>query len=99
MDRTRDQVMDLGEYTPKSTIPVVEIDVVPSGAISDANQRGARDRRPGGKDVSLRCAGRLRLPVKEHVEVGELELDDGDGGVDLWLPVVEGLVEVCHSRF
>jgi hypothetical protein len=79
MDRTCDQVMDLGEYTPKSTIPVVEIDAMPSGAISGADRRGARDRRLRGKDVGLRCAGRLRLPVKERVEVGELELDSGDG--------------------
>jgi hypothetical protein len=38
MDRTLGRVMDLGEYTPKSTISVSDIDVVPSGAVGDADR-------------------------------------------------------------
>jgi hypothetical protein len=35
--------------------------------------------------------------IEERVELGQLKLDDGDGGVDLGLSVIEGLVE-AHRR-
>jgi hypothetical protein len=41
MDRTLDRVTNLGEYMPKSTIPVVDIDAVPSGAVGGADRRSA----------------------------------------------------------
>jgi hypothetical protein len=98
MDRTLDRVTNLGEYTPKSTIPVVDIDAVPSGAIGGADRRSAHARRLGGEDAGLWSTGRLCLMIEERVELGQLKLDDGDGGVDLGLSVVEGLVEAHRRR-
>jgi hypothetical protein len=57
-----------------------------------------RDRRPGGEHPGLGNARRPRLAVKEGVDLDKLKLDRSEGGLHLWLPDSEGLVQRRHRR-
>jgi hypothetical protein len=56
------------------------------------DRRGVHGRRPVGEDALLGTAGRLGLVSEKAVELGQLELDGGDGGIHLRPPLGERLV-------
>jgi hypothetical protein len=78
--------MDLGEYMPKSTIPVAVFDAVPIRAIGGAARRRGCGRLLQWKDTILGRVHRLGVAVKEGVEHRQLELDGGKRGIGLRLP-------------
>jgi hypothetical protein len=93
-ERTLDWVMGVGEYSPIPTIPVEVFDVGPS-ALTAAVCGATVD--PIGRTLDLGVA-KLGLPVEEVVELRQLQLDGGQGGVHLRLPLREALVERSGRR-
>jgi hypothetical protein len=77
--RNLDRVMDLGVHRPKSTIPVVCFDAVPSRTVNGESRRRARGRRPVVEDAQGRVPQDLCVTVKEGVQLCELQLVRGDG--------------------
>jgi hypothetical protein len=92
-ERTHDRVMGVGEYSPIPTISVNVFDVVSSGAIGVDGGGLRHDRRPDQKDSKLGGSRWLGLPIKEGVKLRQLQLDGGQGGIHLRLPLGEALVE------
>jgi hypothetical protein len=90
--RTLDWVIGMSVCMLIPMIPDVRIDAVPSRAIGDRSSTCVSGRRPGGKDSRLGDGGGLLIVVKEGVQLGQLELDGGEGG--LQLPLGEGSVEL-----
>jgi hypothetical protein len=85
--------MGLGVNTAKPTIPVVWFDAVPIRAIGVDAGRWVHSRRSDRDDTRLGGGCRLGVAVEEGVELRQLQLDGGQGGVHLGLPLPERLVE------
>jgi hypothetical protein len=95
MDRTLDRVIGMGVYTPRPTILVVDANVVPAWAIGRASRWPLR-HRPILESSWFGSTRFLGVAHEVDIELGELQLDGIDGGVDCRLPLDEGLVERLH---
>jgi hypothetical protein len=75
------------------TIPMEVVHAVSSGAIGVDAGRRLRGHWLDRKDARLGRGGGLHFPVEEGVELRQFDLERGQWGIDLWLPLGEALLE------
>jgi hypothetical protein len=91
---TLDRVMGLGVVEPRTIIPVMRFGAVATRSVDAESGRWARGRRLGTQNTRLKPEVFTSVAIEEFVELGDFEPDVGDGGLDLWLPVGEGVIEL-----
>jgi hypothetical protein len=85
--------MGMDVYMPKPTISIAVFRQVPSGVIGDNSDRWAHRRRPSMENAMRRGTWGSHVAIEEVVQLGQLQIDGGDGGVHRRSLLGEGLVE------
>lgn len=91
--------MGLGVVESRTIILVMRFGAVATRPIDAKSGRWARGRRLGTQNTRLKPGVFTSVVIEEFVELRDFEPDVGDGGLDLWLLVGEGVIELGCGLF